>query len=136
MQGMPSQRGAPGGMHWVSIVGYDSNNFYYIDTCPGRTGCGTPAKWRNLALNKKYDPGTMTINDPYLADLDPCTSAGCGLSPKDYPRHPFDTGVSLLYRNTNPALKYTWAISQRDMWDCLTSYISDNGFSAVRGAGI
>jgi hypothetical protein len=37
--------------HWIAVVGYDEDSFYYIDTCWGSTGCG-------------YDDPTLTGQRP------------------------------------------------------------------------
>jgi RHS repeat-associated protein len=40
---LPSQQRHKGaGGHWISVMGYDRDYFYYYDTCPGHTGCGFP----------------------------------------------------------------------------------------------
>ena len=43
--------------HWIAVVGYDENNFYYVDTCWGSTHCG----YRDPPLTGAH-PGTWSVS--------------------------------------------------------------------------
>jgi hypothetical protein len=47
--------------HWIAVVGYDENNFYYIDTCWGSTRCS----YRDPNLTGPH-PGTWSVSKATL----------------------------------------------------------------------
>jgi RHS repeat-associated protein len=114
MRALPSQKRAPGGAHWISIVGYDPTYYYYIDTCPhALTGCG-------------YSPIARDIYTGVKEDTDPAYDLSMGFRPRGYE-----------WRNDSghPQYKYTWRIPKSSLWSVLTDYIRDNGTYAASSTG-
>jgi RHS repeat-associated protein len=115
--------------HWVSVVAYDSNYYYYIDTCLGYNNCGSPSPH---SFSAAYDPyingkANTATTDPYLS------TTGSVHGSLD-----FSGGTSLSYRTLHPG---TWRISKSDLWRALTDpttergYIKDTGLTALNPAG-
>jgi RHS repeat-associated protein len=144
---LPSQTmtNAPGMGHWISVVGFDATNFYYRDTCIGKSGCGSPAAGGGGygALNEAYDPPNRGVkhsptygSDPYLKSK---KNGGKGNLDRD-----FGSGTSLAYR-TILDYQYTWKITKDDLYRAADHsafyYIADGsattaGFSAISSVGI
>jgi hypothetical protein len=47
--------------HWIAVVGYDENNFYYVDTCWRSTRCG----YRDPIMSGPH-PGTWSVSKATL----------------------------------------------------------------------
>jgi hypothetical protein len=95
--------------HWVSVVAFDPNYYYYIDTCWGVEQCGD-------LRSSPYDPYDQYGNprppgsDPLLTKF----QAAAG-----------DNPLSLTYRYTYPG---TWRITKEDMWTAMQAYKAGGGW--------
>jgi hypothetical protein len=109
MSMLPSQSEYQGGMgHWVTIVGYDSSYYYYIDTCTRSPySCG-------------YSPMVGKLG------TDPWQDVANGWHPAGYE-----------WRDdpTHPEYRYTWRISKDSLWAALWDYVPDYGIYAATPGG-
>jgi hypothetical protein len=99
------------GHHWISIVGYDSRYYYYVDTCPRfQTHCG----------GSPYAAGTYA-GPPYAGAFTDRRGRFWDFSWRADP--------------AQPMYKYAWRISKSDLWQVVNSYIRDSGGWKVVTAG-
>jgi hypothetical protein len=103
--------------HWVSIVAYDANYYYYIDTCWGVEQCGGPG-------SNTYDPYNQ-YGSPQSPGLDYALGKGGNHWGTVFHAAAGDDPRSLDYRATYPG---TWRIRKDDMYTAITAYKAGGGW--------
>jgi RHS repeat-associated protein len=113
-QSIPSQVNATKDFsHWITVVGYDKDSYYYIDTCRGGNGCGRPYEYKDPVTHER-----KPADPPYAGkDVD---------------------GNSYSYR-ANPLYQDTWKISKHGLYKATDFtneyYIFDSGLHALSVTG-